>query len=264
MLLYIQWYEQTKWEKVDTLRKILAKAAPLIITAFLTALLVVPVMADGGGHLWFYSEDPDTLTWPGPNQLPNPAPDPGDGYVDPNYVSSDPDPWLTQSIVISSDDWETPFSIWLACAQFESLNTKLVVSINEAAYDAIDTIEINSVPITGWTPGTPAALAPHGVFMSSEFHGYAEIDVGDLYSPPLTPYAVEITVEITLNAGADISEAKIHFDAYGYTDSGSVIFSPYSHDLNFHVPEAAPILAATSLVAFGIYAYKRKTNSQLL
>jgi len=69
---------------------------------------------------------------------------------------------------------------------------------------------------------------------------------------------VEISVEITLKGGADISDAKIHFDAYGYTDSGSLMKSPYSHDLTFHVPEAATIIAATSLVAFGIYAYKRK------
>jgi hypothetical protein len=52
--------------------------------------------------------------------------------------------------------------------------------------------------------------------------------------------------------------AKTHFDAYGYKESGAVITSPNSHDLTFHVPKAATIRAATSLVAFGIYAYKHK------
>ena len=240
------------------MRRLRSKVTLLLFAFFILAFLTVPVIADGGAHLWFYSEDPSSLVWANPNTLPNPEPDAGDTYVDPNYVASDPDPWISQSIVISSSNWETPFSIWLGCAQFESIGTMLVVSINEAAYSAIDTIKINGVAISTWTHATPDQLAPHGVFMSSEFHGYAEIAVGDLYSPPDTPYAVQISVEITLNGGADISDAKIHFDAYGYTDSGSLMTSPYSHDLTFHVPEAATIVAATSLFAFGIYIYKRK------
>jgi hypothetical protein len=244
-------------EKVSTLNRLI-KVAPLVIAVLLLTMLASPVMANGGGHLWFYSEDPESIVWTDANKLPNPAPDSDDGYVDPNYVSSNSDPWLKESIVISSSDWETPFSIWLGCAKFESKNTMLVVSVNEAAFAAIDTIKINGLSLSSWTKATPTQLAPHGVFMSDEFHGYAEVPLGDLYSPPATPYAVEITVEITLKAGADISGAKIHFDAYGYTETGAVITSPYSHDLTFHVPEAATIIAATSLVGFGIYAYKRK------
>jgi hypothetical protein len=229
----------------------------VIVAVFLLAMLAGSAIAAGGGHLWFYSEDPDSITWTDTDVLPNPQ------DFDPNYIAENPDPWLTQSIVISSGDWETPFSIWLGCAQFESIGTQVVVSINEAAYAAIDSIEVNGILITTWIDGTPSALVPHGVFNSDEFQGYAEIPVGDLFSPPDTPYAVEIPIEITLKEGADISEAKIHFDAYGYTESGSLVTSPYSHDLTFHVPEAAPILAVTSLVAFGIYVYKRKkiTNS---
>jgi hypothetical protein len=245
-------------EKGNILKGLLTKVVPLGIAVLLLALLAAPVMADGGGHLWFFSEDPGSIVWANPNKLPNPAPDAGDSYVDPNYISANSDPWLTESIVILSNNWETPFSIWLGCAQFESKDTMLVVSINEAAFTAINTIEINRVPISSWTKATHAQLAPHGVFMSADFHGYAEISVGDLYSPPGSPYAVEITVEITLNEGADISEAKIHFDAYGYTETGALVTSPYSHDLTFYVPEAATIIATTSLAAFGIYAYKRR------
>jgi hypothetical protein len=37
------------------------------------------------------------------------------------------------------------------------------------------------------------------------------------------------------------------------------MFSPYSHDLNFAIPEPATILATTaSIIALGLYAYKRK------
>jgi len=221
------------------------------------SLATTTTLADGGGHLWFYSQDPDTL--PGPQPLPNPE------DYDPKYVGTDPDPWQTESIVIPPDgDWETPFSIWLACAQFESLDTMLVVSINNAAATGIETIDINGELLdpddpSQWdTSGVPpGCLAPHGVFNSAEFYGYYEVPVGDLYSPPGSPYAIEIEVEIVLNDGAP-EGMKIHFDAYGHTEKEKCIFSPYSHDLTI-VPELGTILlAAASFGALGLYALKRR------
>lgn len=233
--------------------KSILKIMPILATLLLAATLITPVLAKGGpqgGHLWFYSQDP------GDAPLPNPE------DWDPNYVDADPDPWLDESIVISSGDWETPFTIWLACAQFESLNTMLVVSINDAAYEAINSITVNGIPLGPWTDGTPSALAPHDVFKSAEFYGYDEVNMGNLYSPPRTPFKVAIVVDIDLKEGADMSDAKIHFDAYGYTNTGGIIFSPYSHDATFVVPEPATIIAITSaLGAFGAFAYKRKRQS---
>ena len=227
--------------------KLIKRMMPILATLLLAVALITPVLAQGGGHLWFYSQDP------GDPPLPNPQ------DWDPNYVNSDPNPWLDESIVITSGDWDTPFTIWLACAQFESLDTMLVVSINDAAFEAIDSITVNGIPLEPWTDGTPVALAPHGVFNSAEFYGYDEVNVGDLYSPPGTPFKVAIVVDIDLNEGADLSNAKIHFDAYGYTNTGGIIFSPYSHDTTFVVPEPATIIMmASALGAFGIYAYKRK------
>jgi hypothetical protein len=228
------------------------KINPIIAMMLIAiAALTTSAHAEGGGHLWFYSTDPGTLN--PPELLPNPQ------YYDPKYISSSPDPWLNESIVIPSSDWETPFTIWLACAQFESLNTKLVISINKAAYEAINKITVDGFEITSWTSGGHPYLAPHGVFNSAEFFGYAEVDVGNLYSPPGTPYKKEITIKIELKDGADLTNAKIHFDAYGFTEDGSLIFSPYSHDLNFIIPEPATIfMAVASIAALGAYAYKRK------
>jgi len=232
---------------------------PVLIFLVCT-LATSPVLAEGGGHLWFYSQDPDTL--PGPQPLPNPQ------DYDPKYVDTDPDPWLLQSVVIPSADWETPFTIWLACAQFESIDTKLVVSINDAAEGVIETVTVtvDSTPTvldptsfdTSGVP--PGCLAPHGVFNSAEFYGCAEADVGDLYAPPGSPYKTAITVDIDLKGGVVVpSDAKIHFDAYGYTEGQECIFSPYSHDSNFVIPEPATVLATTaSLIALTLYAYKRK------
>jgi len=231
--------------------KLFRKITPTVIAILVLTVMITPVLASGqgnggGGHLWFYSQDPGNLP------LPNPE------TWDPKYVETSSDPWLDKSIVIPSSDWDTPFTIWLGCAKFESLNTKLVISINEAAKDAIQSITINGSPITSWQLGKPSALAPHGIFNSAEFAGYAEVLLGDLYSYT-DPYKKEITVDITLKPDADLSKAKIHFDAYGQTEDGGLIFSPYSHDLTFVVPEPATIiLMASPLLAFGLYAYKRR------
>ena len=232
--------------------KSISKTLLVLSVCMLAVSFVAVVAADGGGHLWFYSQDPDTIS--GPQPLPNPE------DYDPNYYGSSSDPWLAYGVLGMVADWETPFSVWLGCAQFESRNTMVVISINDAAYAAISSISVYGMPISSWTTsGMPSALAPHGVFNSAEFYGYAEVNVGDLEAPPGSPYKVEIPIDITLVPGADLSEAKVHLDAYGMTDSGAVIFSPYSHDFTFMVPEAAPlILMGISFGALGVYAYKRK------
>lgn len=227
--------------------RLLLRITPLITAVLILTLLATPVLAadPGQAHLWFYSQNPSTLSGP------QPLPDPQD--YDPNWINTDDDPWITESILVTSQS----FSLWLGCAKEESRDTKLVVTINEAAFDTIDTIKINGAAILGWTSGMPSALANHGVFDNA--HGYAEIGIGDLFSPPGTPYVTEIKVEITFKADVDTSDAKVHFDAYGYMDDGKINRNPYSHDGTFVVPEAATLLmAGSSLVALGIYAYKRK------
>jgi len=240
------------------MHSVFRKSLALLVLVLAISMATTTTLADGGGHLWFYSKDPDDL--PGPQPLPNPQ------DYDPNYLGTDPDPWLTESIVVPSSEWETPFSIWLGCAQFESLGTKLVVSINDDASDVIESIKVGVVSKdveddfdTSGVP--PGPLAPHGVFNSAEFYGCAEYDVGDLYSPPGSPYKVGIVVDITLKAGVtEVPEnAKIHFDAYGLTERERWIRNPYSHDFTFVIPEIGTIfLAAASFSALALYALKRR------
>lgn len=235
------------WEKVSLPNKLLLRISALITIFLIFTLLAAPVLAaePGQAHLWFYSQDPSTLL--GPQPLPDPE------EYDSNWIDTNEDPWLTESIVISSSS----FSLWLGCVKEESLDTKLVVTINEAAFAAIDTIKINGIAVEGWTSGMPSALANHGVFKNA--HGYNEVSIGDIYSPPDTRYVTQITIEIIFKEGVDINDAKVHFDAYGYMDDGKLNHNPYSHDATFVVPEAATIiLAGSSLIAFGLYAYKRK------
>src|SRR4030067_2084842 len=98
----------------------------------ITAFGIAPVFAVA--NLWFYSYDPI----PSGNVLPDPQ------VSDPNYVGPDANPWLTESIVINSADWSSPLSIWLACHQFNSLDTVLVISVTQAALSAISQVTVTT------------------------------------------------------------------------------------------------------------------------
>jgi hypothetical protein len=230
------------------------KIFPLITAVFLMTILAVPVFATGA-HLWFYSVDPSTL--PG-GYPPLVDPDPND----PNYIIADPDPWLVDSVVVLSGDWDTPFSIWLgnADSQDDCYDTMLVISINDAAAPGISGIMVNGAPVGAWdTSEANFPLPPHGVANSAEWYGFVEVNVGDI---PSGGY-IEITIDIDLNT--DLTGAKIHYDAYGWSDAGHTaedrpdITNPFSHDYTFVIPEAATVLAVSaSMLALGAYAYKRK------
>jgi hypothetical protein len=235
--------------------KLLIKAMPLITAALLLTMLAAPVFATGA-HLWFYSVDPATLPGGYP-PLVNPQPD------DPNWTGVTSDPWTTESVVVVSGDWDTPFSLWIGNAdpQDDCYDTTLVISVNNAAAAAISGINITTPPI-GAVPAWDTVVAnfplpPHGISNSAEYYGFAEVIVGNIVNGSY----IQITIDIDLNT--DLTEAKIHFDAYGWSTEEHTgkynIFSPFSHDFTFVIPEAATIVAvASSLVALGIYAYKRK------
>ena len=226
----------------------LVKVAPILTALLLLTMLAVPVYATGA-HLWFYSVEP-------PIPLPNP-----DGW-DPNYVDVTSDPWTTESVAVPQGDWEDSFYIWIGNAdpQDDCYDTTLVISINDAAAPAIDAITVNpGDAVISWnTDEADFPLPPHGISNSAEWYGFAEVVVGDIPSGG----KLQIQIDIDL-LGAVPSEAKIHFDAYGWSDEehteGYDIFSPFSHDYTFIIPEPATIfLMAASLTALGIYTYKRK------
>jgi len=218
----------------------------------LLTLFAAPVFAKGA-HLWFYSVDPATLN------PPDPLPDPMD--YDPNYIDTSADGWITESVVIKGD-WKAPFSIWLGNRDTSdtSYDTTLIISINDATAVAINGLSVNGNPVGTWnTIEANFPLPPHGVSNSAEWYGFVEVDLGTLAAGS----KIEITVDIALNPNADIEASKIHFDACGFSTpehgDRADMTSPFSHDGTFVVPEPATIvLAGSSLLAFGTYAYKRK------
>ena len=235
------------------------KKATLLLIAlivFAASPLVMRVFAppSNAPHLWFYSKDPATLN------PPDPLPDPQ--TYDPKYIDSNPDGWIAESIVINPSQWASPYTIWLAWVvnKDESLDTKLIVSINDAAHTGIQTIKINGNTLTSWdTSGNPpTGLSNHGVFNSAEFYGYAEADVGDLYAYPKAPYKVAIIAEIALNNNPP-ADMKVHFDALGQTEAGAITRNPYSHDVTFVIPDlATAIMILAPFSALGVYAIRRR------
>ena len=234
------------------MNKILLKATPLITAVLLLTIMAAPVFATGA-HLWFYSVDPATL--PGYPPLPNPE------DYDPNYIDTSADGWILESVVVQGD-WETPFSIWLGNADNSdtSYDTTVVISINDAAAAAIAGMTVEGTPVGAWnTDEADFPLPAHGVSNSAEWYGFVLVNLGALAPDG----KIEINIDIALNSGADLDEAKIHFDAYGFStaEHGDKpdMTSPFSHDATFVVPEAATIFAAgSSLLALGTYAYKRR------
>ena len=242
------------------------KICTLIAASLLVTLFAAPVYAQSAGKLWFYSVDPPIIS----GKIANP--DGSDGWTDPNYLGTDPDDWLKEGVVYPQGNWDAPYDLWVGLhGGTKSYDTTLVISINDAAASAITSITVtpdggvaqvvligafSNVDPTG--PSYP--ISAHGVFNSAEWAGYAEVIVGDIDSET----ALKITIDIDLG-GVVPEEAKIHFDAYGWTieDHGdastATITSPYSHDYTFVVPEVATVFAAgSSLVALGTYAYKRR------
>ena len=234
------------------MNKLLLKATPIITAVLLLTLFAAPVLATGA-HLWFYSVDPATL--PGYPPLPNPE------DYDPNYIDTSADGWILESVVIQGD-WETPFSIWLGNSDGSdtSYDTTVVISINDAAAAAIASMTVEGNPVGAWNlVEANFPLPPHGVSNSAEWYGFVIVNVGTLASGA----KIEINVDIALNPGAELDEAKIHFDAYGFStvehDDKPNITSPFSHDGTFVVPEPAAVFAVvSSFLALGTYAYKRK------
>ena len=139
--------------------------------------------------------------------------------------------------MIKSIDWESfvgldeyiEFNFWLVVTNSDSHNTKVVISINNAAALGISELWVDTTEITSWTTSAHPILAPHGVFNSAEFFGYYEYDVGTLVqtdkggqNPVCAPIQLHFKVKLNEEATNDI---KIHLDDYGCEGAG-----PYSHD----------------------------------
>jgi hypothetical protein len=176
-----------------------------------------------------------------------------------SYVGSNPDEWIKESWVVSSDvpaGGSVSFNLYIdaisnPCGAHPTYDVYLAVAVNDTAQVA--SITIGSTTITTFTYGQVTwpdvagggTLSPHGVYPT----WYALAPFGDVasnhgyYTTPGNPYGpywayrayipVTITASSTMNAGF-----KVHFDAQGVLVRGSTKpgyrnYNPFSHDLTF-------------------------------
>jgi hypothetical protein len=176
-----------------------------------------------------------------------------------SYVGSNPDEWIKQSWVVSSDvsaGGSVSFNLYVdavsnPCGADPTYDVYLAVAVNDTAQVA--SITIGSTTIITFTYGQVTwpsvagggTLSPHGVYPT----WYALAPFGDVasnhgyYTTPGNPYGpywafrayipVTITASSTMNAGF-----KVHFDAQGVLVRGSTKpghrnYCPFSHDLTF-------------------------------
>ena len=176
-----------------------------------------------------------------------------------SYVGSNPDAWILESWIVSSDvpaGGSVSFNLYIDAISNPSgadptYDVYLAVAVNDTAQVA--SITIGSTTITTFTYGQvtwpdvagAGTLSPHGVYPTS----YALAPFGNVssnhgyYTTPGNPYgsywayraniSVTITTSTMMNAGF-----KVHFDAQGVLVRGSTKpgyrnTNPFSHDLTF-------------------------------
>ena len=176
-----------------------------------------------------------------------------------SYVGSNPDAWILESWIVSSDvpaGGSVSFNLYIDAISNPSgadptYDVYLAVAVNDTAQVA--SITIGSTTITTFTYGEVTwptvagggTLSPHGVYPTS----YALAPFGNVssnhgyYTTPGNPYGpywayrayipVTITASSAMNAGF-----KVHFDAQGVLKKGSTKpgyrnTNPFSHDLTF-------------------------------
>ena len=185
----------------------------LLTTLILIGMLAFPSLAFAQAKIWLTAD--------------------GASYVDLNS-----DPWLNQTWVIGSGDFE-----------LEIINT----STQDPIYDIMLVLSIpyNS-PDTGWSftlggetfnysdfdqDGLHPIIAPHGIFANVDGAKWTEYEVGNIGISDSTKLAF---------SGTAPDGAYIHFDAFGNNAAGEPVFhNPYSKDFTV-TPEPM------SLVLYGL------------
>lgn len=167
------------------------------------------------------------------------------------YIGSHSDPWLNESWVTSSSDFQLNISyhrngasediegIYLIIAVNKKPDDDFIVKINDRKLDDWERINSHKVKVCGGIP-------PHGIYNGDDVwytKHEIEFEKHDKFSPG---EYVLVNVNITPK-----DSVKVHFDAVGCEDSGScgcevVVFVPPSHDATYYhsypIPEFPSII----------------------
>jgi len=152
------------------------------------------------------------------------------------YVGPDPDNWLSQCWLLNISDVSATFTVRInnTHASYVSYNTHLIIALNNASYDYLSNLTVDSttIPKASFTYGTPQ---PYGFDLTWEedvyptWFNYSYV-VGDIDPKSYKDAQVSITF-------SNATGVRVHFDAYGSTESppppkgkGRVTHNPHEKD----------------------------------
>jgi PKD repeat protein len=161
------------------------------------------------------------------------------------------DPWIDEGWLLNrtSDSWSFTLKIYDTSKCLTSYDTHLIVALNDAAYNNLQSLTINgtSIPKSAFKNGKPKpygkAYWPNCVYPTWFNDTY--INVGTI--PPKG--TVTLTVSVTFS---NATGARMHFDAYGSVVNrtpcswGEVTWSPNSEDSTV-LYQAAPLPLSVSI-----------------
>jgi hypothetical protein len=152
-----------------------------------------------------------------------------------SYVGPDPDNWLSQCWLLNSTGLSGTFTIRInnTHASWSSCDTHLIIALNNASYQYLDSLTVNTttIPKTSFIYGTPE---PYGFDITWEEDVYPTwfsdaYVVGTIGSRSYKDVQVSATFSNT-------TDVRMHFDAYGSRDSpppagkGQVTHNPHEYD----------------------------------
>jgi hypothetical protein len=135
------------------------------------------------------------------------------------YVGPDPDHWLSQCWLLNITGLSGTFTLRVdnIHSTIISYDTHLIIALNNASYEYLDSLTVDTVviPKTSFTYGTPT---PYGFTLTWEEDVYPTW-FSDIYNGfgtigPSSYKEAQVSVTFTNATGV-----RMHFDAYGSTDS---------------------------------------------
>ena len=135
------------------------------------------------------------------------------------YVGSDPDHWLSQCWLLNITGLSGTFTLRIdnIHSTIISYDTHLIIALNNAAYQYLDTLTVGvtTIPKSSFVYGTPTPYGftqtweedVYSTWFSDIYNGFGTID-------PSSYKEAQVSVTFTNATGV-----RMHFDAYGSTDS---------------------------------------------
>lgn len=151
-------------------------------------------------------------------------------------TGSNPNPWLDEGwlLNLTGASWTFNVQVTQTHGTYVSYKTHLVIALNDAAYNSLVNLTVNSInlPKTVFRNGAPKPFNlwtwPNDVYPTWFNDTY--INIGSIYPEEL----IDLTVSVTFS---DTTNVKMHFDAYGKTipcttppKLGEITWSPSTCD----------------------------------